>query len=611
MNRNTKGINFTKIVIIIALTVMLLILGTYVVLMSNNEKNAKKTGEVMINQMSGILTQNRSDEETLVASLKEEYMIRAKTVAYMLEHDASAEYDVEELCKIANMLSVDEIHLFDETGTIYSGTRPQYYGFGFDSGEQIGYFKPMLMDKTLSMCQEVQPNTAEGKSMMYAITWDSNGERMIQVGIEPTRLLEELKNNQISNVVDSMPVYENLEIYVADTDTEEVLGATDAQIGMKLSEIGIDVSNIQKNTICHFPAVVKGCESNCSVLQEGQYVICIVQNMAGIRKNTFFSMLLIVMYLIIAAMIILVVSKQLLMIKEEQMDQLTILTSMAEIYYSMHLIDLPNNTFTEYSAKEAVKETASEDRSTDAVSTMRDVMYLTMSEEYLETGLEFSNLTTLAERMQNKKILFMDLLGKNVGWIRMSFITLSRDLDGKPQKVICTTQIIDEEKRKEELLIKESNTDKLTQCYNRRAYENDVLLYEANSPEDDFVLISMDVNGLKNVNDTLGHNTGDELLVGAAECMRQSFGDYGKVYRMGGDEFTAIIHANTEQLEKLMADFENRLHRWSGKLLDNLSVSYGYVAKREYPNTAVRELANIADKKMYEKKAKYYSGIPK
>ena len=75
------------------------------------------------------------------------------------------EYDVEELQKIADLILVDEIHLFDKNGYIYSGTLPKYYGFSFDSGEQMEYFKPMLTDKKLTMCQDVTPNTAEGKEL--------------------------------------------------------------------------------------------------------------------------------------------------------------------------------------------------------------------------------------------------------------------------------------------------------------------------------------------------------------------------------------------------------------------------------------------------------------
>ncbi len=606
MKGNTKEIIFGKVVIMVAMVVILLVIFTYMALIYNNTRNAQKTGEVMLNQMIGVLEKNESAEDTLMESLKEEYIIRAKTVAYMLEHHPEAEHSVEELSKIAELMSIDEIHLFDETGTIYSGTLPKYYGFSFDSGEQMSYFKPMLHDKSLSMCQDALPNTAEEKKMMYAITWNSIGNEMIQVGIEPVRLLEELKNNQISNVVDSMPMYENLGIYVADVNTGEILGATDHKDGINLSDIGIDFSNTDWNATNHFSAVVNGHKSDCSVLKYNQYVICIVQDKAGIRKETILSMLMVIAYLLIAATVLLVVIKRLLIIRREQMEQLAILTSMSEIYYSMHMIDLKNNVFTEYSSQKHIEEIVAKNCSMDAANAMREVMYATMSDKYIEQGLEFTDLFTLAERLKGKKIIFMDLHGKNVGWIRMSFITISVDMAGRPEKVICTTQIIDDEKRKEERLIRESTTDKLTQCYNRRAYENDLLIYPDIPPEEDFVFVSMDVNGLKTANDTMGHVAGDELLLGAAECIKRCLGSYGKIYRMGGDEFVAMIFANTDRLKEIQKDLKKTVHNWSGEMVDGLSISFGYATKKEFPNATVSEMAKIADNRMYEEKSQHY-----
>ena len=137
--------------------------------------------------------------------------MRAKAVAYIINANPDAENNVDELKKIANLMSVDEIHLFDTTGKIYSGTIPKYYGYNFDSGDQMEYFKPMLEDKTLTMCQDVTPNTSEGKKMMYAITWDETGTRMVQVGIKPVRLLNEVKQNEISSIVENMPEPESLQ----------------------------------------------------------------------------------------------------------------------------------------------------------------------------------------------------------------------------------------------------------------------------------------------------------------------------------------------------------------------------------------------------------------
>ncbi len=116
----------------------------------------------------------------------------------------------------------------------------------------------------------------------------------------------------------------------------------------------------------------------------------------------------------------------------------------------------------------------------------------------------------------------------------------------------------------------------------------------------------MDVNGLKIVNDTLGHSAGDELIIGAASCMKQCFGPYGRLYRIGGDEFAAMIFANEAQLEFIKKDFENVTSSWSGKLVDGVSVSCGYVSKSETDINSVTEISVIADKRMYAAKADYY-----
>ena len=67
-------------------------------------------------------------------------------------------------------------------------------------------------------------------------------------------------------------------------------------------------------------------------------------------------------------------------------------------------------------------------------------------------------------------------------------------------------------------------------------YEEDILEYSAAPLSENFVYASIDVNGLKIVNDEIGHAAGDELIKGAADCMTKAFGSYGKVYRTGGDE---------------------------------------------------------------------------
>lgn len=289
----------------------------------------------------------------------------------------------------------------------------------------------------------------------------------------------------------------------------------------------------------------------------------------------------------------------------EKEEQYRVLQSMASIHYSMHVIDLTKDTSYELNAAEDVKTLANRDN--HALELMRTVMKALIVDEYVDAALEFTDLSTLAERMHDKKTISKQLIGKNTGWIQTMFIATETDPYGKPTKVIFTTRVIDEEKKNEESLIKKSMNDELTGLYNRRAYEEDILEYSKNSTGEDFVYASIDVNGLKVVNDEIGHAAGDELIKGAAACMKDAFGSYGKVYRTGGDEFVSIFFASKEQLVAIKADLEQAVDNWSGELVSSLALSVGYVTRRECKDEPILEIAKLADKRMYDAKSAYYA----
>ena len=91
----------------------------------------------------------------------------------------------------------------------------------------------------------------------------------------------------------------------------------------------------------------------------------------------------------------------------------------------------------------------------------------------------------------------------------------------------------------------------------------------------------MDLNGLKQANDSLGHAAGDELLRAAADQMKESFSPYGKVYRIGGDEFVVILTKKVQELPDLLKDFDHQVFQWHGELANSMAISYGYVFSSE------------------------------
>ena len=151
-----------------------------------------------------------------------------------------------------------------------------------------------------------------------------------------------------------------------------------------------------------------------------------------------------------------------------------------------------------------------------------------------------------------------------------------------------------------------SNTDRMTACFNRRAYENDLALFSETPQQRDFVCATIDVNGLKVVNDTKGHVAGDELIVGTAECLKNCFASCGKVYRMGGDEFTVLFLADANHLAALQQALQTATAGWKGQYSDKLSLAVGYAAQAEFPEMPTGKLVKIADQRMYENKRKYY-----
>ena len=151
-----------------------------------------------------------------------------------------------------------------------------------------------------------------------------------------------------------------------------------------------------------------------------------------------------------------------------------------------------------------------------------------------------------------------------------------------------------------------TRTDPLTGLGNRVAYTESADHYAANGLPDDFTIVYLDVNELKRVNDTQGHHAGDELIIGAAQCIRQVFSDAG-CYRTGGDEFIVMGEFGEERFKALSEEFDRVMVNWSGSWVEKLRVSYGGAAAREVPDRNLTLIMKLAEKRLYEAKARYYS----
>ena len=145
--------------------------------------------------------------------------------------------------------------------------------------------------------------------------------------------------------------------------------------------------------------------------------------------------------------------------------------------------------------------------------------------------------------------------------------------------------------------------DQMTGLQNRRAFSERMEHLAREMPEE-LCVVMADVNGLKHMNDTCGHDAGDELLIGTAMCLTAAFGRTADIYRIGGDEFCIIITEDTGKTEACLKKLEAETEGWSGTYVKSISVSCGVCTKQEYAD--IDSIVKEADRRMYEQKNNYY-----
>lgn len=151
--------------------------------------------------------------------------------------------------------------------------------------------------------------------------------------------------------------------------------------------------------------------------------------------------------------------------------------------------------------------------------------------------------------------------------------------------------------------------DNLTEIPNR--VSADKRLSELEHSDSDFCILSLDLNGLKEVNDNSGHPAGDKLLKSFSSCLKDIFDGTGEYFRIGGDEFIVLFDSiEKELLDSMLMNLDTKLLQLDE--IDpeaNHSVSYGYAFRSETTDKDTHSVFMLADKRMYEYKRKYYSHL--
>lgn len=158
-----------------------------------------------------------------------------------------------------------------------------------------------------------------------------------------------------------------------------------------------------------------------------------------------------------------------------------------------------------------------------------------------------------------------------------------------------------QEEQKLELLKEMAVKDMLTGCFNRNAYAEDISNIEDLTGVQ---IIGFDLNDLKKCNDTKGHKAGDQYIIDSAHMITKLFGEFGKIYRIGGDEFCIITKGVTEvQFENKKALLKMSIAHY---LIDHpdsgFGISFGYATYDPEVDEDIEAVRHRADVSMYEYK---------
>lgn len=632
MKNNSIKKTLPKMTWIAIVFLLILILPVNVVVQLRMQHQSQQDSSVEIfGQLEQLMEMNQKDLENGREEFSEKAIQSAEMAAYFVEYHPEVTSSLEQSIELAEKLDVDEIHFFTPEGRIYAGTHPQYYDYTFRSGEQMMFFLPMLEDKSLKLCQEITPNTAEGKEMQYAAVWMEDGSGIVQIGMEPRRLLQEMEDKSLTKIIASLPFDLRGYLHVLDRNTNCIVASTETEmVGADISERVADSSEIKDKTKFH--QYVDG-EKYCVYTQEyGDYLLIRTYLSKYPVHEIIVSTLLVISYIgVSAAAVIWIISwyinrklvhnltsivDNLKKIEDGNMENVTLKTAIKEfdelIFYINQMLNSIRLNWNKlsYVLDKSQLPIGIFERNSFYKKTFINVRLLEILGIKHQEELPPSELAGLVEsRLNEAKANEIDGNEHIYKYNKNGSNTCLRiEKSSDDQSVTYYVTDVSLWWRELDQLRDESNLDFLTNLLNRRGFS--IKLGKLFSEPEKLgygLMVMVDADNLKKINDLYGHYIGDEYLREIAGALKEAAGGDSVCARLGGDEFVVFLYgySSMQELKKVWTSMKARRGQAfvpeASEIKETLEFSMGTAY---YPANGqdYHILMHIADENMYHEK---------
>lgn len=622
-----------KVISMVFAIILILMLGAnYALRINVIHGKLERSSEEMFQQAEWMIEKNKMDIEEVENEFAESCLRYARMIAHIVSRAPEVIEDLEEMRRLAELMGVDEIHFFDREGEIYAGTNPEYYGFNFHSGEQMEFFLPLLEDTSLELCQEITPNTAEGRRMQYAAVWAEDKSQIVQIGMEPKRVLDAMAGRTLDAVSSFIVGGKSTVLYIIDKETGKVVACNkEAYVGKTVADLGMSAGEIPEELMV-FHGKIDGERSCIFARSSGDYILMRSYVTAETFQEAVLDTILLGAYIFLVGLltIFLVLSfmdkkivreldrtnEMLQEIEQGHSDSLLSQSAVPELQELREHINGMLKTVLDPFEKVSMAlersytpigicEYSKEYNRGFMTSRVKEILMLDEEEErqlQQDFRFVFKKIQEIKKNPLKEKNVYA-LGTKPERYIQME------EFDSGSSYVVLFVDVTLEWNKKE-MIKRQRDIDILTNLYSRRAfYTRMTELFEHREQVGYGVLLMMDVDGLKRVNDQYGHAAGDLYISQAGKTILSYAGAQGIGGRLGGDEFVLFLYGfrKKEDLLDRLERFKEENGRSIIEVEDGrrfpvwFSIGYAY-----YPEDSedYHVLLRLADEAMYRDKKK-------